>query len=137
MSTPVDNVLAHYGVKGMRWGVRRRSSSGSSNPFSTPKSEDAARAAEALKKPTAALSNDDLQNLVRRLQLEQQFKSLTTTAPKVSRRAKAGAFVTGLLLQVGKEQVTRLARAEGQKRGNVLGKNLGLEDALKEIKKKK
>lgn len=28
MSDPVDNFLAHYGIKGMKWGVRRRRSEG-------------------------------------------------------------------------------------------------------------
>ena len=31
MSTDVDNFLAHYGVKGMRWGVRKDTSDGPSN----------------------------------------------------------------------------------------------------------
>lgn len=78
--------LAHYGVKGMRWGVRKKDRGSSDDG---PKSEDARRARDhrstVKKGGTDALSNKELQELVTRLNLEQQYSRLnaeTTTAGK-------------------------------------------------------
>ena len=96
----VDDVLAHYGVKGMKWGVRkdRKSSSGSGAiarrrakraankaqkeaDRSLPASEDATKAKVARRKArnasTDVLSNEELQHLVNRLNLEKRFADLT------------------------------------------------------------
>jgi hypothetical protein len=70
----LDSYLEHFGVKGMRWGVNRRTGTDS------PVSEDAKRAS-TLKSTvrahgTGALSNPELQHLVTRLQLEKQHGQL-------------------------------------------------------------
>ena len=57
--TPVGDLmegshLAHYGVKGMRWGVRNDKPSRASN-----------------------MSDEELRNAVNRMRLEQQYKQLT------------------------------------------------------------
>jgi hypothetical protein len=91
--------LMHYGVKGMKWGVRKdRSVSSGPQPVQTlqrpgsrvqarggknlPASEDAVKAAEARQKARASttdsLSTKDLQQLVNRMNLEQQYSRLTT-----------------------------------------------------------
>jgi hypothetical protein len=80
-----DDILAHFGVKGMKWGVRRSSSS------SVPASDDSARASSIKKKVkaggTKSLSNKEMQDLITRMNLEQQFTRLnpskTTKALKV------------------------------------------------------
>ena len=82
----VDSYLAHFGVKGMRWGVRNdRSSSKAANA-----SEDAKRATAAKEKMKktgqASLSNKEMQDLVTRLNLEKQLSTLTT--PKKSKFQK-------------------------------------------------
>lgn len=51
------NELAHYGVKGMRWGVRKKSKS-------TPR------------KSISEMSNQELQDHINRGNLEKQYKSL-------------------------------------------------------------
>jgi predicted RNA-binding protein Jag len=70
----VDDVLAHYGIKGMRWGVRREGKS------SGPVSSDAQAAKESKqiikKSGTAALSNKELQHVITRMNLEQQYSNL-------------------------------------------------------------
>lgn len=84
----IEEVLAHFGVKGMHWGVRRRSKIDTS-------SEDAKGAAEAKAKikkgGTKSLSNKELQALVTRMNLEQQFDRLSSTggSSKVSKGKKA------------------------------------------------
>lgn len=80
---PSDAVLAHYGIKGMRWG--KRSGGESSSSDSAPKapiSTDAANAkkhgAKAKTSGTDSLSNKELQDVVTRMNLEQQYSKLNT-----------------------------------------------------------
>lgn len=115
-------VLAHFGVKGMHWGVRRnrapvtsttvtskngkikkvelsdRMHSRRSNP-----SEDAKRTAVAKavvkSHSTDALSNEELKALTTRMNLEQQYSNLS--AQQVNPGHK---FVTGLLGNAAKQQ---------------------------------
>lgn len=74
----VDDFFAHHGIKGMKWGVRRSDAQISA----APKSEDAARKGELRAKTktktgTSALSNREMQEVVTRLNLEQQYSRLT------------------------------------------------------------
>lgn len=94
----IDDVLEHYGVKGMRWGKRK--SEGTS-----ALSDDAARASAAAEKAKkegpAALSNKEMRDLVTRMQLEQQLKNVTPS----TRTQKGAKFATNLLVNTGKRQV--------------------------------
>lgn len=93
----VDDILAHYGVKGMHWG-RHKNTPGPS--------EDHARATEAKTKAKAggvkALSNKELQDAINRMNLEQQYNRLN---PKAS--TKAIKFVADILLGVGKQEAIK------------------------------
>jgi hypothetical protein len=81
--------LAHYGIKGMKWGRRRASSDDSSSPSSSvkvipiekPKASADASAVSTYKSRVAtggvdALSTKELQQLVNRQNLEQQYAKL-------------------------------------------------------------
>ena len=106
--TPSESsALAHYGVKGMRWGVRR-SKSRSTGPEEVtlktvpgkrvsaqggrrhPASEDARTAAiykqKARKSTVDSLSNKELQALVNRMNLEQNYSRLTADQLSPGRR---------------------------------------------------
>jgi len=93
----VDDILQHYGVMGMRWGVRKRSSLASgptqiklnarpgqkiitSGGHRQPASEDAKLAAAIRQKARSSgpqsLSNSDMRKLVDRMNLEQQYAKL-------------------------------------------------------------
>lgn len=80
----VESYLAHYGVKGMKWGVRR------SRKQLDAASEDATKAAAAkavIKKnkgKTDPLSNKDLKALVERMNLEQNYSRLAAQSKKKS-----------------------------------------------------
>lgn len=111
MSKEAEDFIEHFGVKGMKWGVRKRASTLVSKAKGGPKepaSEDAVKA-KALKKTaktssTDALSNKQLQDLVTRMNLEQQYSRLS-----MGDRSPAQKFVADTLLNVGKQQITRLA----------------------------
>ena len=63
-----NDELYHYGVLGMRWGVRKKSSG--------RRSADAEEASNLKRKRVDEMSNDELGKLNRRQQLEQQHKQL-------------------------------------------------------------
>lgn len=117
-----DADLAHFGVKGMKWGVRKDRKSSSSGPTDVvvktkagqriqtsggkglPASEDAKRVSvykqKASSSTTDSLSTKELQELVTRMNLEQQYSKLTAGQNKTT-AAKGMEFVkTGL--KVGK-----------------------------------
>lgn len=131
---PVSEVeyLAHYGVKGMRWGVRKKDRQSSTD--SGPKSTDAKTArdhrATVKKSGTDALSNKELQELVTRLNLEQQYSKLnaqTTTAGK--------RFVNGSK-NMGKSLAKELVK-EYAKQGAKTGVKVVQEFLKEKIKKEK
>lgn len=108
----VDDIL-HFGVKGMKWGVRKKRGSSSSSDKGdgktlSPDAEKAHSHKETAKKHgTSALSNKELQELVTRMNLEQQYSRLSTQ--NKGKGVKGAQFVAGLLANVGKQQVTKLA----------------------------
>ena len=72
--------LEHFGVKGMRWGVRKKQEPVSTGVAKTPMSSDAALTSKIRTKARtsgmSSLSNAELQALNQRLQLERQYSSL-------------------------------------------------------------
>ena len=107
----LDTVLAHHGVKGMKWGVHR---SKSSRAFQKAH-PDAARALALRQKvrsgKTDALSNEELQHLVSRMNLEKQFNTLRP--PSAGDRAKK--LLAETLLSVGKQQVNKAVSDQASK----------------------
>lgn len=73
------NYLAHYGVLGMKWGVRRA------------RSADSAKVKDIRKKRVHEMSNQDLKDANNRLQLETQYRDLAKRS-SAGRRA-VGAFI--------------------------------------------
>lgn len=102
MSSLGGNFLQQYGVKGMHWGIRRSSTDSGpkdveirAKPGRLVKAkggqqhsahEDALRVAisrqKARKSSTDSLSNKELQDLVSRMNLEQQYSRLIATDPR-------------------------------------------------------
>ena len=113
MSTELDDILAHYGIKGMKWGRRSASRAPTNVSVSkTPKGRvitkggenqpahpDAVTAKVAVQKAKKSgiqsLSNQDLQSLATRLDLEQRVSKLasndlTSAGEKLVNAALAG-----------------------------------------------
>lgn len=132
--------LKHWGIKGMKWGVRRyqnkdgsltpagkkRYSDGSISSSSTSKSSQTSQ--QPKKKTVSEMSDQELRDAVNRLRLEQDYAKLNPE--KVSRGKK---FVDNLL----DETLSGVARGAGSASAiavTSLGKILGeqLEKAARE-----
>jgi hypothetical protein len=93
-ATTVDDILAHFGVKGMKWGKR------SSAPSSADAEKATAIKVKAKKSKTESLSNAELQAAINRMQLEQNFKRL-----RVNEKSAATRFISSTLMEIGKREV--------------------------------
>ena len=92
----VNDFLAHFGVKGMKWGTRK---AGKEGPSSDAQAALNLRARAKVSKPKA-LTNAELRQAIDRMNLEQQFKRLATNEkPPVQR------FIASTLLEIGKREV--------------------------------
>lgn len=94
------DVLKHYGVKGMKWGVKnadRPAASGDAVTFRGTKVKSKAGGVKSL-------SNKELQDYIQRANLERQFHQLNPTMKK-----QVGQFVASTLMSIGKQHATRLA----------------------------
>ena len=119
----VENFLEHFGIKGMKWGVRkdpvdvtvdsrrpgrRVKASGGQNQ---PAHEDAIRSAAVRQRAKAStldsVSTKDLQELVNRMNLEQQYSKLSANKTSPGRK-----IVNEILTNTVKQQAARYANAQ-------------------------
>lgn len=107
-----NNEMYHWGIKGMKWGVRKKRVS------SENESDDHKQAQTLQKKHISEMSNKELESLNRRLQLEQTYSNLTRKDHSAARK-----FATDILTEVGKNAVKDLLTgkepgiAKGVKKG--------------------
>ena len=99
-----NSELYHHGVKGMKWGVRKKQ----------PRvmSDDAARTASIRKKKIHEMSNVELREANNRLQLEAQYKNYT------KKKSKAKMAVNTFIKTAGTITAIAAATATYQKYGN-------------------
>lgn len=106
--TSEDLELFHYGIKGMKWGVRRKDGpdgtvssglKGRKTTDDTPESEDSKRTKSLRGRKVSSLSNQELKELNKRLDLEQNYSRLTKKPSKLQKGMKytqTGLTVVGL-----------------------------------------
>ena len=157
MKIKMDNdELMHYGVPGMKWGVRRtpaqlgrKKTSSSKSLFGKKKSKSKAKAktkSESSKEETAPkksvkeMSDDELNAAIRRMQLEQTYASLSpkkvSTGKAVTKRILNNIIVPAAE-DVGRQMVkTALTRA-GNKTLSEVFKDFSEADKIYTNNKKK
>jgi hypothetical protein len=93
MSDAADEFLAHFGKKGMKWGVRHEVGSdgrvtAAPRKVKAEPSEDHTAVETLRKKSTPALSNTELKKINERLQLEKTYKELSQSKSTIDKGQK-------------------------------------------------
>jgi hypothetical protein len=115
---PNSTSLKHYGVKGMRWGVRKDRRSRSKG------SKDYKRAKALSKKNRKDLTNREMQELIKRKSLEKQYKTVNPSTVsrgmsaansilKVTATASRGSAAIIAAAAVGKKVVANAKYTKG------------------------
>lgn len=99
------NELYHFGVKGMKWGVRKDHKRSVSSKHSRSDSKDYTESRDLLKKSPNKLSNAELRKINERLNLEQQYSNLTTI-----QKQKGQSFVKRVKNQMSNTAVNEVSR---------------------------
>lgn len=97
-----EDFLAHYGVKGMKWG-RRKPKANAGESKDSKESTDARARAKGDKSGVKVLSNKELQAAINRMQMEQNFKRLS-----VNEKSAVNRWISSTLLEIGKREVQQV-----------------------------
>ena len=120
MAGSVEDYLAHYGVKGMKWGRRKNESGGYDYVGRRVKGG-------TLDKPDVSkMSDDELRTRINRIKMETEYSQLTKRQP-----AKAEKFVKKLVQKRSNETVDRLTQ-----KGAQVGTGLLVAKVASELKKR-
>lgn len=141
--------LMHYGVKGMKWGVRRKRYFSKLRTKGRKMKRDMAKKRQARKeqrvaskttkktveqtkrKSVSEMSDEELNAAIRRMQLERQYKELA--AANNPKQDKGKKFVTEVLETSGKSLATQVVNHYG---AQALNKAIGDEVIFANNKKK-
>lgn len=116
----IDGIVAHYGVKGQKWGVTRSKNSKRAAGGARPPNSDDAKTAyshqqRAKAHGTGVLSNKELQELVTRVNLETQYSRMSG-----AKKGAGQSYAAKLIKDQGKQQVNQIvstAFSKGVKAG--------------------
>lgn len=147
----VDLVLAHHGIKGQKWGVRRTKAqlgyktNGKKHKKTTKQMTSTARGKKVVKKAKdgvkkksskkksssediSKLSNEELRKRTERLRLEAEYMRLAPKPKKGVGKRIADAAVNDVLVPALKESGKKALSAYAQKKlGEALGVSIGKE----------
>ncbi len=130
-----ENEFRHYGIKGMKWGVRRtpaqlghlvkRSPKGS--PARVPKKAEEKKATSK-KKKLSELTDDEIRQRISRLELERRYKDLLKEESKKVSRGKQ--FCMNVIETIGKNSLTNLGtQAANHVIGDAINKIAGVDSS--------
>ena len=86
----MTRTIAHFGVKGMKWGVRKATTRGSTPPSKRkPKGEGEGTSTEHRQSMGMhAMSDTELRNAINRIKLQREYAQLTAPPPKEKSRGR-------------------------------------------------
>lgn len=117
----VDDFLEHYGVRGMKWGVRkRRDESARAKTFGKKGNPEATKINTKTK--ARELSDKELQAQIQRMQNERLYSKLTSQRAEAS-KSKGRKFLDKQLAglkEAGKDLAGQVASAAASKLGEML-----------------
>lgn len=142
-SADVGIALKHFGVKGMKWGVRRNNTGGDAEPSARQQKKQAKaelrkqKRQDGWKKPVDAdarvasrqrtkkhgtdqLSDEDLDKLVKRMSMEVRYASLVEDKRGIKARSSGQQYAKDLLKDAGKQlasEAVKFAFDEAVKKG--------------------
>lgn len=118
----MENTLVHYGVLGMKWGVRRTPEQLARAKGKTPAQKKTASVQKKVvaksaaktsssnfeKKTSSELTNDELKEKIARLELEKRYKELAKSTIPPPKSSKGKEFVTRVIEKSGENIATQL-----------------------------
>ena len=105
MKIKMENELYHFGIKGMKWGIRRyQNKDGSLTSAGKKRYSDSSSVNDGIKD----LTDQELLQRVNRLNLEKRYRELSS--PSEQKKVNAGKeFVTNILKTSGQRVANELA----------------------------
>ena len=118
-----ENDLSHTGVLGMKWGIRKDHSSGSSSSSDSSGSSKGSKISGYDRKELAArrktMTDKELNDAVNRLQTEKRLKELAQEDVSSGKK-----YAVSILTKIGKSAVETTATTIGQTIGQETGKKI-------------
>lgn len=112
VGTDLEEVLEHFGVKGMKWGQHKKSRQTESDSADAQK-VGGIKTRVKTQKTTKILTNQELRDALDRMRLEQEFSKLSGGLDK-TRSQKAKGFVAKLLIDTGKQSADQAVKTKAR-----------------------
>lgn len=106
-----DNQLLHYGVLGMKWGIRRTPAQIARARGERPSQSDSKSSttkSSSSKKRSSEMSEDELRSKIQRLELEKRYKDLLSATAPPPKSTRGKYFVMRVLEKSGENILTQL-----------------------------
>lgn len=134
-----NSELLHYGILGMKWGVRRtpeqlrraRGELKSESDGGSKKTTSSKSSSSSGKKRTSEMTEDELRSKIQRLELEKRYKDLMKATAPPPKSTKGRDFVQRVLEKSGENIMTQLTTVVMGKAVNAtIGKMFGDENLV-------